>query len=232
VFGLLYFSSNRWVPNLVLKLNRNTMKKLILGLLVLVASGFSKGTHNSAKPGGFSVLTIDPVNSNIAWKAEKPTGTHLGTIAIAGGSLNFRCRQLSGGTVNIDMKSITVTDLSSPDKQKLEGNLRGDNFFDTEKYPQARLDIVSVGHKSEPNYHFVTVNGNLTMHGITKQIVFTADISKNAIDQFIAQADIDINPRDWNIATSNIKYNTLIYKTVHLHVTLQANKPAERISSL
>ncbi|HTK17916.1 MAG TPA: YceI family protein [Mucilaginibacter sp.] len=208
------------------------MKKLILGLLVLVASGFSKGTNNTANPGGYSVLTIDPVNSNIAWKADKPTGTHLGTIAITGGRLNFTCRQLSGGTVNIDMRSINVTDLSSPDKQKLESNLRGDNFFETDKYPQGRLDIVSVDHKSEPTYHFVTVNGNLTMHGITKRIIFTADITKNAIDQFIAQADIDIDRRDWNIATSNIKYNTLIYKTVHLHVTLQANKPTERISSL
>lgn len=208
------------------------MKKLILGLLVLVASGFSKDTNNAPKPGGYSVLTIDPANSNIAWKADKPTGTHLGTIAVAGGRLSFTCRQLSGGTVNIDMKSINVTDLSSPDKQKLENNLRGDNFFDTEKYPQARLDIVSVDHKSEPSYHFVTVNGNLTMHGVTKRVVFTADITKNAIDQFNAQADIDIDRRDWNIATSNIKYNTLIYKTVHLHVTLQANKPTERISSL
>jgi polyisoprenoid-binding protein YceI len=208
------------------------MKKIILGLLVLVVSGFSKGTNNSPMPGGFSVLTIDPANSNIAWKAEKPTGTHLGTIAISGGKLNFTCRQLSGGSVNIDMRSINVTDLSSPDKQKLENNLRGDNFFETEKYPQAKLDIVSVDHKSEPTYHFVTVNGNLTMHGITRRIVFTADITKNAVDQFIAQADIDIDRRDWNIATSNFKYNTLIYKTVHLHVVLQANKPNERISSL
>lgn len=216
----------------MLKLNRNIMKKLILGLLVLAASGFSKGTNNSAKPGGFSVLTIDPANSNIAWKAEKPTGTHLGTTAISGGKLNFTCKQLSGGSVNIDMKSINVTDLSSPDKQKLENNLRGDNFFDTEKYPQARLDIVSVDHKSEPNYHFVTVNSNLTMHGVTKQIIFTADISKNTIEQFIAQADIDIDRRDWNIATSNIKYNTFIYKTIHLHVVLQANKPNERTTSL
>ena len=208
------------------------MKKLILGLLVLVASGFSKGTNNPSKPGGFSVLTIDPSNSNIAWKAEKPTGMHLGTIAITGGRLNFTCRQLSGGSVNIDMKSINVTDLSAPDKQKLENNLRGDNFFDTEKYPQARLDIASVDHKSEPSYHFVTVNGNLTMHGVTKRVVFTADITKNAADQFIAQADIDIDRRDWNIATSNIKYNTLIYKTVHLHVSLRANKPADRVTSL
>ncbi|HEY9004034.1 MAG TPA: YceI family protein [Mucilaginibacter sp.] len=208
------------------------MKKLILGLLVLVVFGFSKSTNNTTKPGGFSVLSIDPANSNIAWKAEKPTGTHLGTIAITGGRLNFTCRQLSGGSVNIDMRSINVTDLSSPDKQKLEGNLRGDNFFETDKYPQARLDIISVDHKSEPSYHFITVNGNLTMHGITKRIVFTADITKNAVDQFNAQADIDIDRRDWNIATSNIKYNTLIYKTIHLHVTLQANKPTERISSL
>ncbi len=130
------------------------------------------------------------------------------------------------------MNSIIVSDLTMPDKQKLENNLKGDNFFDTGNFPLAKLDIVSIDHKSESFYHLVTVTGNLMLHGITKKIVFTADISRNTDTNFTAQADIVINRRNFNIATNNIKYDALIYNDIHLDVLLQANKVNRQISSL
>src|ERR1700710_42130 len=95
------------------------------------------------------------------------------------GILIFYCKQLTKGSVTIDMNSITVHDLVMPDKPKLENNLKGDNFFDTDSFPLAKLDIVSVDHRSESAYPFVTVTGNLLLHGIGKKVVFTVNISKN-----------------------------------------------------
>ena len=209
------------------------MKTLLISLLILTGVGFDNGTISNPKPGGISVLTVDPAQSTVAWKAEKTTGKHLGTVKIQSGSLTMYCGQLAKGTVLIGMQTLEVTDLSAPDKQKLENNLKGDNFFDTGKFPQATLDIISVDHRSEAAHHFVTVLSNLTLHGITKQMVFTADIAKSTRTDFIGQADITINRRDFNIATDNIKYDTFIYKDIHLHVLLQANKKAdEQVSSL
>jgi polyisoprenoid-binding protein YceI len=208
------------------------MKTLFISLLILGGALGNKPTTAVSNPGGISVLKVDAASSTISWKAEKTTGTHLGTIAVKSGSLTMYCGQLSKGTVLINMSALAVTDLPAPDKQKLENNLKGDNFFDTEKFPEARLEIVSVDHKSEKVHHFVTVLGNLTLHGITKQIVFTANIAKSNYDNFAGQADIVFNRKDFNIATGNIKYNTFINKDIRLHVSLQANKADEQVSSL
>ena len=185
---------------------------------------------SSAPIGGISVLAVNTASSIVGWKAEKTTGTHMGTVKISSGEVVMRCGRLDAAHIRLDMSSLVVSDLSSPDKEKLEANLRGDNFFDTEKFPEAQLDITNVNHSSEKVYHFVTILANLTMHGITKQITFTADVSKSTYDAFAAEASIVISRRDWNIATRNIKYDTFIYKDIRLHVQLQASKPEPKVS--
>ncbi|MFB9842836.1 YceI family protein [Mucilaginibacter ginsenosidivorans] len=208
------------------------MKTLFISLLILGSALGSKPTNPATGAGGVSVLKVDPATSTINWKAEKATGSHAGTVAIKSGTLTMYCGQLAKGTVLIDMSAVSVTDLAAPDKQKLENNLRGDNFFDTEKFPEARLEIVSVDHRSEKLHHFVTVLGNITLHGITKQIVFTADVAKSNYNDFAGQADITLNRKDFGVATNNIKYNTFIYKDIRLHVAIQANKTDEQVTSL
>jgi polyisoprenoid-binding protein YceI len=208
------------------------MKTLLFCLLMLGHAGVSNHTTNFPKPGGLSVLTVDPAASSINWEAEKTTGKHNGTIKIRSGSLTFYCQQLAKGSILIDMSSINVSDLAMPDKQKLENNLKGDNFFDTDQFPSAKLDITSVNHQSEATYHFVTITGNLMLHGVTKKVVFTADVSKIADNKFSAQADVALNRRDFNIATKNFKYDTFINTAIHLHVSLQANKANEQVTSL
>jgi polyisoprenoid-binding protein YceI len=232
--ALVYFilKGSNWCLILSYNLNQKDMKTLLFCLLILSYSGINNPSVSYPKSGGVSVLTINPAISMIGWKAEKLTGMHYGTVKIRSGSLTLHCRQLTSGSILIDMNSIRVTDLQSPRKQQLENNLIGDNFFDTARFPIARLDIVSVNYKSESGNHFITVTGNLMLHGITKRMVFTADVSKSTYTDFITQADIVINRRDFNIATKDFKYDTFIYTDIHLHVLLQANKVNAQISSL
>jgi polyisoprenoid-binding protein YceI len=206
------------------------MKTLFFSLLLMFHAWSGRPVVSLAPAGGVSVLAVNTTSSAVGWKAEKATGTHTGAIKISSGELVMHCGQLYSGTVILDLSSITVTDLSQPDKRKLETNLRSDYFFDAGKYPEARLEITSVNHSSEKTLHFVTILANLMMHGITKQITFTADVSKSAVDAFTAEANIVINRRDWNIATSNVMYNNLIYKDIRLHVQLQAGRPEPKVS--
>jgi polyisoprenoid-binding protein YceI len=207
----------------VLKLKAKTMKALIFCLMILGYTGVSKSTSNYSKAGGVIMLAVDPANSTINWKAEKPTGTHSGVVRIQSGSLKLFCKQLNAGSIIIDMRTLNVTDLAASDKQKLENSLKGDNFFDTGRYPLAKLDIVSVNYKS-PSSYSVTVTANLALHGVTKKVTFPATISKNTGEQFSAQADIMINPRDWDIATKNTKSDNLTYSDFQLHFSLNATK--------
>lgn len=189
-----------------------------------------KPSISSAAIGGVSVLAVNTLSSTVDWRAEKATGTHTGTVRVSSGDLVMHCGLLYSGTVTLDMSSLTVADLSSPDKQKLENNLRSDYFFDTGKFPEAQLAITSVNHNSEKVLHFVTILANLTIRGITKQITFTADVARSTINDFAAEANIVVNRCDWNIATGNLFYNKLIYKDIRLHVQLQASRPEPKVS--
>jgi polyisoprenoid-binding protein YceI len=208
------------------------MKTLIFSLLMLFHTWSGKPVISSAPIGGISVLAVNTTSSTVGWQAEKPTGTHTGTMRILSGDLVMHCGQLYSANIKLDMSSLAVSDLSSPEKEKLETNLRGNNFFDTGKFPGAQLEITSVNHNSEKAFHFVTILANLTMHGITKQITFTADVSKSTINDFAGQASIVINRRDWKIATNNIKYDTFIYKSIRLHVQLRASRVDTELTRL
>lgn len=206
------------------------MKALLICLLLLGHGPGSKTPVYTPKPGGISILTVNPTTSNIAWHAEKLTGSHNGVVRIRSGSLTMHCGQLAKGSVIIGMNTLAVTDLGAPDKQKLENNLRGDHFFDTDKFPDAKLDIVSVSRPGGPQSHLITVLGNLTLRGNMRQITFTVDVSKSTITDFTGQADIVINRRDWGIATDNIKYDTFIKTEIRLHVSLQAKQTSQLTS--
>jgi len=197
------------------------MKALILGVLLLVNSSIIN-PHTSVKTSKIVSLDVNKTESKITWHAEKPTGTHDGSIDVYWGKLNIRDKRLVGGFILIDMQSIKVTDLTSPDKEKLESNLKGDNFFDAGRFTVARFDITNIIYVCPQNPGKVIIEGNLNMHGVTKKIEFKTGIQKNTGSEFVAVADAEINRRDWNIATGNFKYNTFISPIIKLHIVLEA----------
>ena len=83
---------------------------------------------------------VDAAKSTINWTGKKVTGQHEGTINIKDGALVFKGKKLVGGTFNVDMNSIVVTDLKAGQgKEKLEGHLKADDFFGTDKFATASL---------------------------------------------------------------------------------------------
>jgi polyisoprenoid-binding protein YceI len=87
----------------------------------------------------FKILTGQ---SNIDWVGKKVTGTHNGTIAIKEGELTLRDDKLSGGKVIVDITSLKILDVTDPTTNaQFVGHLASDDFFSTEKYPEATLEI-------------------------------------------------------------------------------------------
>ena len=113
---------------------------------------------------------IDASKSNITWVGKKVTGSHEGTIKFKEGALTFKGAKLTGGNFVVNMASIAVTDLKAGEgKEKLEGHLKADDFFGTEKFPLGTLKFTKVAAKQNGIY---TVTGDLTLKGITKPITF------------------------------------------------------------
>ncbi|HEY0046477.1 MAG TPA: YceI family protein [Flavobacterium sp.] len=121
--------------------------------------------------------TIDASKSNITWVGKKLTGQHEGTVKIKDGALVFKGKKLSGGTVTVDMTSIAVTDLQAgKGKEKLEGHLKNDDFFATDKHQSAKIDFKTITAKSASVY---TVTADLTIKGITKPVTFDLSVAGN-----------------------------------------------------
>src|SRR5574343_609083 len=90
---------------------------------------------------------VDVSKSTINWVGKKVTGAHEGTINLKEGKLIFNGKKLVGGNFTVDMKSVSTTDLSGGMKEKLDGHLKSDDFFGTEKFPTATLVFKSIGEK-------------------------------------------------------------------------------------
>lgn len=115
--------------------------------------------------------------SSIEWVGKKVTGEHKGNIKISQGDLIVSEGAIAGGNVNIDMNSITCTDMQGEYADKLVGHLKNDDFFSTDKFPASTFEITKITPLKETkddghaNY---TIEGKITIKGVTENISFPA----------------------------------------------------------
>ncbi len=122
------------------------------------------------------VKKIDAAKSSINWLGKKVTGQHNGTVNFKTGSLVFNKKKLFSGYFLVDMTSLTATDLQGEYQGKLNGHLKADDFFGTEKFPTATLNFKKVVAKSANVY---TVTADLTIKGITSPVTFDLATTAN-----------------------------------------------------
>ncbi|TYB72686.1 YceI family protein [Bizionia saleffrena] len=130
-------------------------------IAVLVAFLSFSFTSNTEKK------VIKTEESQVVWKGYKVTGSHEGTIAIQSGELHFENAVLTGGAFEIDMTTISSTDLEGEYKGKLDGHLKSDDFFGVAKHPTAQLVFTTVTASGKNAY---TVTADLTIKGQTAPV--------------------------------------------------------------
>jgi len=119
---------------------------------------------------------VDVAKSTITWIGKKVTGQHNGTVALKEGSLIFKCKNLTGGNFTVDMTSLTSTDLTGEYLGKLNGHLKSEDFFGTEKYPTSKLVFKKIAAKPNGVY---TVTADLTIKDVTAPVTFDITVKGN-----------------------------------------------------
>ena len=119
---------------------------------------------------------VDATKSSVNWVGKKVTGQHNGTVNLKDGALVFKGKKLTGGTFTVDMTSLTATDLQGEYQGKLNGHLKSEDFFGTEKFPTSVLVFKKIVAKSANVY---TVTGDLTIKGKTNPITFDLATTKD-----------------------------------------------------
>lgn len=120
---------------------------------------------------------INAAKSTVNWVGKKVTGSHEGTVILKEGSLIFKTKKLKGGTFTVDLSTITVTDLKAGQgKESLEGHLKADDFFGTDKYPTSKLVFKTIADKGNGTY---TVTADLTIKDVTSPVTFDLVVKAN-----------------------------------------------------
>lgn len=120
-----------------------------------------------------SDFSVNAEKSKVVWIGTKVAGSHTGEIRLAGGKLKVEKSELLGGEINVDMTSITTTDLSGEWADKLIGHLKSDDFFSVKKHKVANFKISKVSKAKKGK---VTLMGSLTIKGKSHPAKFIGTI--------------------------------------------------------
>lgn len=173
------------------------MKKLIIAAvaaLSLAAVAFKPAANSSYK--------VNAEQSTFNWQAKKVTGEHMGTVKFTSGTIEVKGAALVGGSFDVDMTTITCTDLPAGEwNDKLIGHLKSPDFFAVDNFKSANLKIKSAtaikGAKAGANNYNVVAD--LTIKGITKEVKFPAFVVVKKSGEVVANASFDIDRTAYDI---------------------------------
>ncbi|MDB5258325.1 MAG: hypothetical protein JWM14_3020 [Chitinophagaceae bacterium] len=171
-------------------------------------------------------FNVDKTKSKVTWIGRKVTGEHTGTVNISDGKLTSDGKNILGGSFDIDMTTITCTDLTDADYNgKLIGHLKSDDFFAVAKFSKSTFAITKVTSTGNGTYK---INGNLTIKGITQPLEFPATITVGATE-VTAKAKILVDRTKYDIKYGSASFfdslgDKAISNEFELNVDLVAKK--------
>jgi polyisoprenoid-binding protein YceI len=157
------------------------MNRKAIFYLIAAALIFSIPSAN-AQSSAARKLPVNTAESKVNWIGKKVGGEHNGYVKLSAGEITIDKNEITGGTFTIDLNSIVVLDLKDEGMNgKLVGHLKSADFFDAANYPTAKFVITKVSKAKAPAAGAAkathTLEGDLTIKGITKKISFDASIN-------------------------------------------------------
>jgi polyisoprenoid-binding protein YceI len=161
------------------------IRKFIIPASIIILTLIGCGKKNETKDikvgntsstylekGSYDIINTE---SELKWIGkELSTDTHTGTLALKKGKIDVNANGVIHGEVEIDMTTITVTDMQGKWGTKLEGHLKSPDFFDVEKYSSAFITFQSDENPIKNNQ--LNLTGELTIKDITHPISFTTEL--------------------------------------------------------
>lgn len=163
------------------------------------------------QPDGARILTLAP-ESKIEFVGSKVTGKHDGGFRVFDGAVVLVDGDPTRSSVRlvIDMNSVWS------DNERLTGHLKTADFFDVESIPTATFQSTGIALAGD-GYE---VSGDLTLHGVTRNITFPAQITMDSAS-VSAQAEFFIRRFDFDIRYPG-KSDDLIRDEVVIRLNLVA----------
>jgi polyisoprenoid-binding protein YceI len=141
---------------------------------------------------------------------------HNPTIGIRdlSGELTFNPDKLEAGSFRIVIKSASLSvqdDISSKDLREME-RLMNQEVLETEKFPEILYEASAISvTKMADLLYSATLNGNLTMHGVTRSQPIVTRVALLG-SMVRASGDFSLNQTDYNIKLVSVAGGALKLK--------------------
>lgn len=161
---------------------KNTLLFLTLAASTAFAAEYQIDTaHSNAQ---FSVRHM--MVANVKGDFNKLTGTVI-----------YDPKNLAASSIDavVDISTVNTRD------EKRDGHLKSPDFFDAAKFPTMTFKSKSIARNGKT----LTIKGDLTIRGISKEVVFTVDGPTDEIKdpygmtRFGASATAKVNRKDWGL---------------------------------
>lgn len=169
-----------------------------------------------------SALEIDRSHSDVAFQVRHLLSKVRGRFKEFNGTIQFDQSDPRNSHVDVTIQAASI-DTAEADRDK---HLRSADFFDVEKYPTLRFVSTSVTPRDGNAYD---VTGDLTIHGVTRQVVLPATFLGAASDPWgntksVFEAELPLNRKDfgltWNAALETGGF--LVGDEVSVSLSIQA----------
>lgn len=158
-----------------------------------------------------SLYTVDTQQSTMQWFGYYlfSFGEHNGSIEISKGTLQVNAGQVTGGSFEVNMKSIKSIDMKDEEDggKGLTDHLMSEDFFSSDKFPVALFEITKVVKNTDnpSNLTGFDVTGFLTLKGTRNELSFPAIIQmENNI--VTAKGKFKFDRTKWNIRYNSGKF--------------------------
>ena len=147
-------------------------------------------------------LQIDRSHSEVAFQVRHLLSKLRGRFGEFAGAIQYDQTNPQNSRVDVTIEARSI-DTAEVDR---DTHLRSADFFDVDKYPTLTFTSTSVTPRGGNNYD---VAGNLTLHGVTKEVTLPASFLGTAQDpwgntKFVFEAELTLNRKDfgltWNAA--------------------------------
>ena len=165
---------------------------------------------------------VDPGHSSVGFAVK-----HMGIATVRGTFGEFEGTLEIGENGARAWGSADAASISTGEPQR-DTHLKSPDFFDVETFPKIEFESTSIEALDDEEFR---ITGNLTMHGITKEIVLHADYQGTDIDPWGGtriglEVTGQINRSDWEMKFNQAlgSGNLMVADKVKLEIDVSAVK--------
>jgi polyisoprenoid-binding protein YceI len=170
------------------------------------------------------VWTVDPVHSRVEFQVK-----HMGIATVRGNFGSFEGKLEIGEDGARASGTVETASINTGEPQR-DAHLRSPDFFDAEANPQITFVSTAITALDDEEFR---ITGDLTMHGITREITLHADVQGTDVDPWgNERVGLEItgqlNRGDWDMKFNQAlgSGNMLVSDKVKLALDISAIKQA------